>query len=209
MTEPDLTASGAAVLSLLTFGEASGYELRGRADQTLRFFFAAPAMSQIYAELTRLAASGWVAARDVKRPGARPGKLWSLTDEGRRRLARWAGEEPVPPTVYRDHLALRLMLGSLVAPDRLAEMVHEQIARVEHDRADLQVVADDLDPADPALAHPSVVAEWGLATYDAELAGLRRVLERLARMAEGHHAEADHLADGPTAESGPAWAAEA
>lgn len=180
MADPrDLTATGAAVLSLLTFGEASGYELRSRADDTLRFFFAAPAMSQIYAELDRLGADGLVAAREVKRPGARPGKVWHLTARGRRHLARWANEEPVPPPVYRDHLALRLMLGALVDPERLEAMVDEQIARAADDRAALEAVAAALDPSDPDLAHPALVAEWGLDTYDTELASLRRIRARL------------------------------
>jgi DNA-binding PadR family transcriptional regulator len=179
-SSPELTASGAAVLSLLTFGEASGYELRSRADATLRFFFAAPAMSQIYAELDRLAADGLVTSRAAQRPGSRPGRVWRLTAKGRRRLARWAAEEPVPPTVYRDHLALRLMLGALVAPERLERMVDEQRERIEADRADLRAVAEGLDPTDPALAHPALVAEWGLDTYDAELAALDRVRARLA-----------------------------
>ena len=178
----ELTASGAAVLSLLTFGEASGYELRSRADDTLRFFFAAPAMSQIYAELDRLAAAGLVTSREAQRPGSRPGRVWRLTAKGRRRLARWAAEEPVPPPVYRDHLALRLMLGSLVAPERLGEMVDEQRGRIEADRADLRAVAAALDPTDPAVAHPALVAEWGLATYDAELAALDRVRARLTEL---------------------------
>jgi DNA-binding PadR family transcriptional regulator len=183
-TPADLTASGAAVLSLLLFGEASGYELRSRADDTLRFFFAAPAMSQIYAELDRLSAEGLVASRDAQRPGSRPGRLWRLTPKGRRRLARWASEEPVPPTVYRDHLALRLMLGALISPERLDEMVVEQQGRVTADRAALQAVADALDPDDPTVAHPAVVAEWGLTTYDAELVALDQVRERLAALAQ-------------------------
>ncbi len=174
-----LTATGAAVLSLLTFGEASGYELRSRADATLRFFFGAPATSQIYAELDRLAGADLVVAREVKRPGTRPGKVWRLTTRGRRELVRWANEAPVPPAVSRDHLALRLMLGALVAPDRLVAMVDEQVARVADARAALQAVAGSLDPADPDLAHPALVAEWGLATYDAELASLARVRAHL------------------------------
>lgn len=175
----DLTATGAAVLSLLTFGEASGYELRSRADDTLRFFFAAPAMSQIYAELDRLAADGLVAARDVKRPGTRPGKVWHLTPRGQRHLARWANDEPVPAPVYRDHLALRLMLGALVEPQRLIALVDERLAQVDAELVDLQAVADVLDPDDPGLAHASVVAEWGLSTFAAERAGLEQVRRRL------------------------------
>jgi hypothetical protein len=108
--------------------------------------------------------------------------VWRLTAKGRRRLARWAAEEPVPPPVYRDHLALRLMLGALVEPARLQEMVDEQRARIEADRADLQAVVDGLDPDDPAHAHPAVVARWGLTTLDADLAALAEVRERLPHL---------------------------
>lgn len=183
-TPVELTASGAAVLSLLMFGEASGYELRSRADDTLRFFFAAPAMSQIYAELDRLSGDGLVASREAQRPGSRPGRVWRLTAKGRRRLATWASDEPVPPPVTRDHLALRLMLGALVAPERLDAMVVAQQARLAEDRQALRAVADALDPADPELAHPAIVAEWGLASFDAELAALDQVRHRLAAGAE-------------------------
>ena len=58
-----LGATAQAALVLLAFGEASGYELKQRADNTLRYFFASPAMSQIYAELGRLSQSGLVAER--------------------------------------------------------------------------------------------------------------------------------------------------
>ena len=61
-----LGATAQAALVLLTFGAASGYELKQRADNTLRFFFAAPAMSQLYAELARLA----------EREGRRPSPIY-------------------------------------------------------------------------------------------------------------------------------------
>jgi DNA-binding PadR family transcriptional regulator len=175
----ELTASGAAVLSLLTFGEASGYELRTRADATLRFFFAAPAMSQVYAELDRLAAAGLVASRDLKRPGARPGKVWRLTAKGTRRLARWAAEEPVAPTAFRHHLALRVMLGGLVGDDRLRDLVAAHRERVAGDRAALRAVADGLEPDDPSTTYAALVAQWGLRTYDAELAALDELVSAL------------------------------
>lgn len=176
---PELSASGAAVLSLLLFGEASGYELRSRADSTLRFFFAAPAMSQIYAELDRLAERGLVAAREQKREGSRPGKVWRLTAKGTRHLARWAAEEPVAPTVLRHHLALRLMLGDLVGRDRLRAQVAEHQERVRADLADLRSVRAGLDPEDPATAHAALVAEWGIRTFEAELDALDDLVGRL------------------------------
>ena len=43
----DLPVTGYALLGLLTFGdELTGYELKQRADRTLRFYWVAPAMSQ-------------------------------------------------------------------------------------------------------------------------------------------------------------------
>lgn len=176
---PELTASGAAVLSLLLFGEASGYELRSRADDTLRFFFGAPAMSQIYAELERLAEQGLVAATEQKREGARPGKVWRLTARGTRHLARWAAEEPVAPTVFRHHLALRLMLGDLVGRDRLRAQVAEHQERVRRDLEDLRAVRAAIDADEPTTAHAALVAEWGIRNLETELDALDDLVRRL------------------------------
>src|SRR4051812_50194201 len=61
--EPDLPVTAYALLGLLTFGdELTGYELKQRADNTLRFYWVAPAMSQIYTELGRLTEHGYVEA---------------------------------------------------------------------------------------------------------------------------------------------------
>src|SRR3954447_19697138 len=57
----DLPVTAYALLGLLTFGdELTGYELKQRADNTLRFYWVAPATSQIYTELTRLTEHGYV-----------------------------------------------------------------------------------------------------------------------------------------------------
>ena len=72
------------MLGLLTFGdELTGYELKQRADNTLRFYWVAPAMSQIYSELARLTSHGLVepttsarrgpAYDDLPDHGGRPG----------------------------------------------------------------------------------------------------------------------------------------
>ena len=51
----DIPVTGYAILGLLTFGdELTGYEIKQRADITLRFYWVSPAMSQIYTELRRL-----------------------------------------------------------------------------------------------------------------------------------------------------------
>lgn len=60
----DLPITSYAILGLLTFGdELTGYEVKQRADITLRFYWVAPAMSQIYSELGRLTDLGLVEPR--------------------------------------------------------------------------------------------------------------------------------------------------
>ena len=67
----DIPITGYAILGLLTFGdELTGYEIKQRADVTLRFYWVSPAMSQIYTELRRLSEHGLVTA-DARQDGGR------------------------------------------------------------------------------------------------------------------------------------------
>lgn len=178
-----LGATAQAALVLLAFGEASGYELKQRADNTLRYFFASPAMSQIYAELGRLSQSGLVAERMERRGGERETRVYSLTDAGHAELRRWLAEDPLPPTVFKSHLALRLVVGHLAAPERLLADVATERDRLRAERADLEVVFDSLDPDDPILGWAKVVATWGLEYFDAQLEQLDRLAERVRAQA--------------------------
>src|SRR3954454_9825772 len=82
-----LPTTSYALLGLLTLGDGlTGYELKQRADRTLRFYWVAPAMSQVYSELTRLAERGLIKARDAG-PNARSSK-YRITAEGRAELTR-------------------------------------------------------------------------------------------------------------------------
>ena len=83
----DLPVTSYALLGLLTFGDdLTGYELKQRADRTLRYYWVAPAMSQVYSELDRLTEHGLVRARDAG-PNKRSTK-YRITARGRRALTR-------------------------------------------------------------------------------------------------------------------------
>src|SRR5215475_6431690 len=91
----DLPVTAYALLGLLTFGdELTGYELKRRADNTLRFYWVAPAMSQIYTELARLTEHGYV--EPVTRDGGgRRTTTYRITSAGERALHEWIGESRV------------------------------------------------------------------------------------------------------------------
>src|SRR5215211_5539647 len=85
MGQDAVPATGWALLGLLSFGrELTGYELRQWAGNSLRHFYAAPAMSQVYAELDRLEAAGLTASREVAQ-GRRPVRVHRITPGARRR----------------------------------------------------------------------------------------------------------------------------
>ena len=168
-----------ALLGLLTFGdELTGYELKQRADNTLRFYWVAPAMSQVYTELARL-----TEARLVRRRGEGRGTTFSLTAKGRRTLERWMRETPAGFPVFKHPVALRLMMGHLSDAGTIRAMLEEYVAEVTAARADLARVRTGLEAADApgeVFHHPSMVAEWGLAHFDSELAITARLLAQLA-----------------------------
>jgi DNA-binding PadR family transcriptional regulator len=85
---------GFALLSLLTRGPATGYELAQRMRAPIGYFWAAK-HSQIYPELGRLADAGYVRVREQTGRGPRPNKTYTLSAAGRRALAEWL---PAAPT---------------------------------------------------------------------------------------------------------------
>lgn len=174
-----LPVTSYALLGLLTLGdELTGYELKQRADRTLRFYWVAPAMSQVYTELARL-----TGARLLRRRGEGRGTTYALTAKGRRTLERWLRTTPAGFPVFKHPVALRLMMGHLVDGDATRTMLEQYVAEVAAARADLAAVRESLRGADAPgepLHHPSLVAEWGLAHFDSETRIAAGLLERLA-----------------------------
>ena len=170
----DRSGTAHAALVLLAFGPATGYELKQRAERTLRFFFAAPAMSQIYSELQRLAAAGLV---------ERTGDGYALAPPGREALARWLADGDLTPTVFKSHLALRLIVGHLADPARLAADIAEERARAAGELAAVMAVRDSLPADDPQLGWAWIVGNWGTRYYGDMVAQLDQLAALVQRKA--------------------------
>ena len=179
----DLPTTSYALLSLLTLGDdLTGYELKQRADRTMRFYWVSPAMSQIYTELSRLADRGLVQVRGTG-PGRRTSR-YRITAKGRRELSDWLRDLPAGFPVLKHPVALRLMMGHLMDTATTESMLREYLAELAERRADLQAVRDSLrerDGVGQPFRYPSMVADWGLDYFDSE----RQIVEKLlARLAE-------------------------
>lgn len=174
--ERELPATSYALLGLLSFGqELSGYEVKQWAESTLRFYWVAPAMSQVYSELGRLAEHGLVAGRDEAGAG-RTVRRYRITDAGRERLRAWLLEPVDDFPVLKHPVALKLLLGHLTGAAAAREMLERYVDALGERRADLVAVRAGIGD-DATFAYPAKVAEWGLAYYDSE----REIVTRLLR----------------------------
>ena len=134
------TAVTWAVLGLLARGPRSGYDIKAAVDRTIRHFWAA-SYGQIYPELKRLEAAGWIEGSDGSR-GARSRRVYSITAAGRRELRAWlSGTET--RIELRDESLLRLFfadtlprgdaLGLLSPAERVPANAHvPALARRRH-----------------------------------------------------------------------------
>jgi DNA-binding PadR family transcriptional regulator len=179
----ELPVTSYALLGLLTFGdELTGYELKQRADNTLRFYWVAPAMSQIYSELARLSASGFVAATTSAGAG-RPTTTYRITEAGRTALHEWLATTPIAFPVLKHTVLLRLLIGHATEPERITAMLEDYVAQLAIALDDLRTVRDTLrggDAPGQAFYYPSLVADWGLDYFAAETRHTRTALERLS-----------------------------
>ena len=107
----ELTLTEAAVLALLTVeGERSGYELTKSAAKSVGHIWA-PARSNLYAVLARLARDGLANTRRVVQSDRPDKQLYKVTSAGEHALGSWlerVGVEHVE--AYRDGLHDRLEL---------------------------------------------------------------------------------------------------
>jgi DNA-binding PadR family transcriptional regulator len=169
---PTLSTTSYALIGLLVFDSASstngmtGYELKHRADLTLRFYWVAPAMSQIYTELDRLRRHGLVRPRASK-AGGRRSTRYVVTASGRKALDDWLGTSQPGFPVLKHPVALRLVMGSLMGEEAVTAMLDEYQKALTERRGDLASVRLQIGD-NPELAFPAMVADWGLAYYDAE-----------------------------------------
>ncbi len=174
----DLPVTAYALLGLLSFGDSlTGYELKQRADRTLRFYWVSPAMSQVYSELERLHALGL-----VRRDGDGRTSSYALTRKGRSVLTRWLRETPVGFPVLKHPVALRLLLGALVEPDTICEMLRDHLDALDEELAALEGVRVSLEgrdrPGEP-FRYPALVADWGRSYLAHERTVIEDLLQRI------------------------------
>ncbi|MER6084522.1 PadR family transcriptional regulator [Streptomyces sp. NPDC001833] len=106
-----------AILTGLLERPSSGLELTRRFDRSIGYFWSAT-HQQIYRELGRLEAEGYIRTLPTEQPARGQKKSYEVLPAGRAELARWtaASQDPKP---QRDVLLLRLRAAAVVGTDGL------------------------------------------------------------------------------------------
>jgi DNA-binding PadR family transcriptional regulator len=114
-----------ALLTALAERPCSGLELAGRFDRSIGYFWSAT-HQQIYRELGRLEAAGWVESASVEQSRGRK-RNYRLLPAGRKELKRWVLEGGDPKPV-RDEMMVRLRAEAVLGPVGLEQEMRRRLA---------------------------------------------------------------------------------
>ena len=169
--------------------ELSGYDIKKRADSSLKLFYWSPSFSQIYGELKRLEKHGYVTSRTVMQDDVRGKRVYTISGAGREAVRLWARTAPVEAPVLKHGVLLRVWLGHLTQPERLREIVAEHRDNSERRRAEAAV---DVAAAhgETAWAHPEIALKWAERYHAAERDLAERMLADLDALAASGRATA-------------------
>jgi DNA-binding PadR family transcriptional regulator len=176
---------GYALLALLARQPSTGYELSERARRPLGYFWSAR-HSQVYPELQKLLAGGWVRFETAAGPGPRDKKVYSPTEAGLARLAEWVTRPPEPSS-DRDELVLKAYAAWTADPGAASRAFAAQLAshreRLGQYEADWAAVRGRHGGGSPPVTHPDfgnyATLRFGLAYARERIAWLEWLSQQL------------------------------
>jgi PadR family transcriptional regulator, regulatory protein AphA len=156
----ELPTTSYALLGLLAMGPMSGYDLDGFVSRSIANFWPIE-KSQIYRELTRLEALGFLEATEVAQQGAPDKRVYALTGAGERALDDWLAESTYQQERVRNAFLVKLFFGWRMPPDRLGALVEQYRVDALAERDRLRGIVDRLADA-PGAAFGRATASFGL-----------------------------------------------
>src|SRR3974377_1257947 len=95
-----------ALLGLINYKPATGYELKATFKESIHFFWNAT-LPQIYRTLNEMEAKGWLTYTVEHQDGKPSRKVYQVTKSGRGEFLRWLGE-PAEETAHRHALMIKV-----------------------------------------------------------------------------------------------------
>lgn len=133
-----------AILAALLDCPSTGYELAKRFDGAVGLFWDA-SHQQIYRELAKLEASGYLTSEEIKQDIRLTKKRYFVSESGRKVLIDWI-HIPCPTNPIKDNLLIKLFSGHLVSPEVL--LTELRLHRKQHQLrlTEYQAIEDKVFP---------------------------------------------------------------
>src|SRR2546430_785013 len=139
MKELSMSPTGYSLLGFLTWGPASGYDLRRIVDRSVAYFWPV-SHTQIYNELRRLVASGYATERHVAQDDKPDKRVYRITAKGRDAFKDWLAR-PGGEISMRDPLTFKVFFGTEIDAPLLDEEPAAAEKRAKQARDELKEVA--------------------------------------------------------------------
>ena len=172
-----------AILTALLERPSAGLDLTRRFDRSIGYFWSA-SHQQIYRELGKLEAEGYIRAIPEDRPSRGQKKSYEVLPAGRAELERWtaAAQDPKP---HRDALLLRLRAAAVVGTDGLEADLRRHLDLHRRQLAEYEQIQDrdfppGKDSAQARLQHLVLRAGIELETFWTQW--LTEALEEMAEL---------------------------
>jgi DNA-binding PadR family transcriptional regulator len=149
---------GFALLGLLARKPRTGYDLTQAMRQPIGYFWSA-SHSQVYPELAKLEAAGYVNHSVIDGPGPRDTKRYAITAAGRHILAEWAAK-PAAPAIARDEFLLKIYSLWLVEPARARELIRAQRAAHQAQLEHYEQIAREVESEQIDRLHDPTTPEF-------------------------------------------------
>ncbi len=112
-----------ALLGLLNYRPATGYELKATFTNSIHFFWDAT-LPQIYRTLKQMEGSSWLNVTVEHQDGKPSRKVYHITDGGRKELQRWLSE-PLEMPEPRSAMLIKVFFGNQMDSIQFATQLEE------------------------------------------------------------------------------------
>lgn len=118
-------------LAILSFGEATGYDIRKCAMEGPFDYFLECSYGSIYPALNRLWQQGFIERRKEARPGKPSRNVYTLNQAGRDTLIE-SLHQPLKPEVFKSEFLLAAMMAEHIDPDHMARLIDTKLTELKH-----------------------------------------------------------------------------
>ena len=165
-------------LAILSFGDATGYEIRKESTEGRFSYFDDASFGSIYPALARLEAEGMVTVREEPQAGKPARKVYSITEAGRTEFIQSLCEPQAPDTFKSPFLLIALNAEQL-PPDVIRRALERRKAQVEEELRLLTEIKEECNHLGSAWTR-----EYGITCMKCTLAYLEEQGEALIKIAE-------------------------